>query len=237
MKGLPSYPNPKLNNWHFEGDIQSPSLYYRNMQFLSWAFFNTIWKCRVFNRHFEPSTGGVVLMCNHQSFFDPIFATTGLKRPGNFMARDTLFKIPGLTQLISSLNAFPVKRRSADTGALKEAMRRLKHGRCIVTFPEGTRSKDGRLGEFLPGVSILSQRAAEWTLPAVIDGAFETWPRNSALPVMGPQIAICYGKPVHRDEAKKNTPREFGEHMRKIIIDLQTDLRKRLGKPPLKYDE
>ena len=84
---------------------------------------------------------------------------------------------------------------------------------------------------------MLSQRAAEWTLPTVIDGAFETWPRRSPLPVMGPQIAICYGKPIHRDEAKKYTPREFGEHMRKIIIDLQTDLRKRLNRPPLQYDQ
>lgn len=82
-----------------------------------------------------PVTGGVLLICNHQSFADPVLATVELPRECHFMARDSLFRGP-LKKLIESLNAFPVKRATADIGAIKETLRRLKQGGLITVFPE-----------------------------------------------------------------------------------------------------
>ncbi len=196
---------------------------------------SVLWQQRVFNRHYEPASGGVVYISNHQSFLDPILVTNTLRRPGNYMARETLFKNPYFRHLIESVNTFPIHRGRADMGAIKEAMRRLKQNRTIVIFPEGTRTRDGRIGEFLPGMAVLSQRAAQWTVPVLIDGAFEVWPRTQLLPSPG-QIFVRYGRPIHRDQARKYSPREFAEHVRRELIAMQTDLRRRMGRKELKYD-
>jgi 1-acyl-sn-glycerol-3-phosphate acyltransferase len=192
------------------------------------------WKARIYNRQFEPTRGGAVYICNHQSFLDPILMSYALRRPMSYMARDTLFHIPLFKQVITALNAFPVRRGTADTGALKEAMRRLKAGGQLVVFAEGTRTLDGRIGPFLPGVALLAQRSAEWTVPVVIDGAYEAWPRTQKLPSPG-SIVVRYAPPIHRDEARKMDAETFINHVRNVLIEMQADVRRRAGRPALKY--
>jgi 1-acyl-sn-glycerol-3-phosphate acyltransferase len=192
------------------------------------------WKARIYNRQFEPTRGGAVYICNHQSFLDPILMSYALRRPMSYMARDTLFHIPLFKQVITALNAFPVRRGTADTGALKEAMRRLKAGGQLVVFAEGTRTLDGRIGPFLPGVALLAQRSAEWTVPVVIDGAYEAWPRTQKLPSPG-SIVVRYAPPIHRDEARKMDAETFINHVRNVLIEMQADIRRRAGRPALKY--
>jgi 1-acyl-sn-glycerol-3-phosphate acyltransferase len=192
------------------------------------------WKVRVFNRCVEPPEGGVVYICNHQSFLDPILMSMALRRPVNYMARDSLFKGP-FKYLIGALNAFPVRRGTADTGAIKEAMRRLKAGGQVVVFAEGTRTPDGTIRPFLPGVAILSQRSADWTVPVVIDGAYEAWPRTQALPSPG-SIVVRYGRPISREEARKHTPQQLVDRVRDELIEIQADVRSRVGRPALSYN-
>lgn len=235
MKTLSSYSNPALDSLRLPKGIQRPNFYYRTMRKLFQVTVSTFWKTRVFNRHYEPTSGGVVYICNHQSFVDPILMCFALRRPMNFMGRDSLFKIPLLGKMISTVNCFPVKRNTADIGALKEAMRRLKSGGQLVIFAEGTRTSDGRIGKFLPGMAILAQRAAEWTVPVLIDGAFEAWPRTKPLPGMG-SVVVQYAPAIPREEAKKYKPDQFVDKVRQQIIEMQHDVRRRVGKPEIKYD-
>lgn len=146
-----------------------------------------------------PVTGGVMLVCNHQSFFDPPLVAMGLPRESCFMARDTLFENRWFTRLIRSLNAFPVRRGAADVSAIKEALRRLKSGMSLVVFPEGTRTQDGRIGRMLPGPGSIARKAAVPIVPTLIDGAFQCWPRDAKWPRIG-DVIIEYGRPVHPDE-------------------------------------
>ena len=194
-----------------------------------------IWQVRVFNRHLEPARGGAVYISNHQSFLDPMLASMALRRPMNYMARDTLFRFPIFRQIIESLNAFPVRRGTADLTALKEALRRLKAGGQVVVFAEGTRTTDGRIGPMLPGVAMLAQRAAAWTVPVLIDGAFECWPRTAALPLPG-SVVVQYGRPISQDQARAMEPGAFVESIRRQLIEIQTDVRRRVGRPALRYD-
>ncbi len=189
----------------------------------------------MFNRHFEPTSGGVIYVSNHQSFLDPVLISIALRRQMNYMARDSLFKIPGFRQLIMSVNTFPVKRGKADLSALKESMRRLKAGVQLAIFAEGTRTRDGRIGEFLPGVAILAQRAAEWTVPVLIDGAFEAWPRTQILPSLGTNIVVQYGQPIHCSEARKMKSIGFVSEVRRRLIIIQADVRRRAGRPQFTY--
>src|SRR5262245_27958504 len=111
-------------------------LYYRILRYLAQMILILYFRGRVFGLKNVPNEGGVLLACNHQSFFAPVSSTLALYREGNYMARDTLFLNPLFKRLIESLNAFPVKRGASDVGAVKEIMRRLKDGKIVVVFPE-----------------------------------------------------------------------------------------------------
>jgi len=230
-----SCPNPLLRSWPLPGGVPAPNLWYRFMRRVFQVTMISLWKIRVFNRHYEPADGSALYICNHQSFLDPMLMSMGLARPMNYMARHTLFRFPGLKQFMESLNTFAVRRGTADTAAVKEAMRRLRRGGQVVVFPEGTRTRDGRVGAFLPGVALLAQRAADWTVPVLIDGAFEAWPRTQKLPRPG-SIVVQYAPPIPRDDARKLSAGELLSRVRSAILEMQADVRRRVGRPAIHYD-
>ena len=235
MRTPRSHPNPLLRWLRLPPGVQPAGVHYylcrRGCQIVATMLFQV----RVFNRHFEPADGGAVYICNHQSFLDPVLMSFALRRPVNYMARDSLFYFPVFKQLIRSVNAFPVRRATADLGALKEAMRRIRDGGQVVVFAEGTRTADGRIGPLLPGVAMLAQRVARWTVPVVIEGAFEAWPRTLALPRPG-SVIVQYAPPIPREEAQELPSQEFVDRVRRTLIEIQADIRRRVGKGPLRYD-
>ena len=125
-----------------------------------------------------PATGGVLLVSNHQSFVDPVLTTMALHREGNYMARDSLFSNPWFGRLIGYLNAFPVRRGTADLAAIKESMRRLRQGRVLLLFPEGTRTPNGRIQPLLPGMFAIAKKTGVPIVPVFVDGMFQAWPRH-----------------------------------------------------------
>ncbi len=232
MKGLPSHPNPLLSEWSLPEGVPTANLWYHFCRTGFALLAVPFWRLQVFNRHYEPTKGPALYLCNHQSYLDPALMCLSLKRPMNFMAREGLFRVPIFGAWIASVKAFPIKRGSADLTALKESLRRLRAGGQLVVFPEGTRTRDGSIGAFSPGVAMLAKRAAEWVVPVVVDGAFEIWPRTQPLPLLG-NIVVVYGKPLHRDEVQQMSADEFLADVRERMIALQTDIRSRMGKPPV----
>jgi 1-acyl-sn-glycerol-3-phosphate acyltransferase len=229
-----SFPNPALRSFRLPDAVPPPTAWYRLMRRFFQVTMVALWKVRVFDRRREPTSGGALYISNHQSFLDPMLMSFALRRPMNYMARHTLFRTPGLKQFMESLNTFPVRRGKADMSAMKEAMRRLKAGHQVVVFAEGTRTADGRIGPFLPGVALLAQRAADWTVPVLIDGAYEAWPRAHLLPRPG-SIVVRYGAPIARAEARRLGPEALVARVRGTIVAMQTDTRRRVGRPPLTY--
>lgn len=236
MNPLASFPNPLLRAWGLDGRTETARLFYRFSRRLMQVWCLAAWRLRVFDRHHEPTEGSTVYICNHQSLIDPPLMGIGLKRPLHFMARDSLFRNPIFGHIIRAVNAFPVRRGTADLGALKEALRRLKRGGQVVVFAEGTRTHDGHIGPFLPGVAMLAQRAAKWTVPVLIDGAYECWPRRQTLPSLGGQIVVRYGRPIPQADAKKQNATDFIAAVRRTLIDMQTEVRRRFGRPVLVYE-
>ncbi|MFA6133210.1 MAG: lysophospholipid acyltransferase family protein [Phycisphaerae bacterium] len=235
MSGPTSYPNPLLRGFAPGGSkVQQANWWYLFSRQWLQVLMPAAFKVRVFNRRVEPAEGGAVYICNHQSFLDPILMSFALCRPMNYMARDSLFRWPLFRLIIESANAFPVRRGTADLAALKEAMRRIKDGGQVVLFAEGTRTLDGRIGPFLPGVAMLAQRVAQWTVPVVIDGAFECWPRTQALPSPG-NIVVQYGRPMPQEQVRKMAPEELMGQVRNEMIEIQAELRRRVGREPLDY--
>jgi 1-acyl-sn-glycerol-3-phosphate acyltransferase len=188
--------------------------------------FITLFGIRVYHRERLPLQGGVLVISNHQSFLDPILAAVGMPRPFHPMARETLFRIAPFRWIIRSLNAFPVKRASADLGAIREALRRLGTGAVVLMFPEGTRTRDGSIGRLQAGPVTLAARAGVPIIPMVIDGAFEAWPRSSLLP-WPHRVRVAIGQPLLLDRTSAADPEAVMEMLRLRMIDLQAELHRR----------
>lgn len=183
-------------------------------QFLFVIFFSL----RVFGKENVPDKGGVLIASNHQSFLDPILIGVGLKRQIHYMARRSLFKNVFFRWFIKSLNAFPVKREGMNAGAIKQAIALLRRGEVVLLFPEGTRTWDGTVGSIQRGFGMIARRAGVPLVPAIIDGAFEAWPRTRRIFRFAP-ISVAFGKPL---EAKGDALSEAVAHS---LAQLQQKIR------------
>jgi len=211
-------------------------LYYRFCRFWCQWLYILLMRGRVFGTNRVPKTGPVILACNHQSFFDPVLATLALPRECDYMARESLFENRWFRRLIVSLNAFPVRIGEVDMSAVRETLRRLRAGRLITIYPEGTRTADGRIGPFMPGAGAVAKKAGAPIVPVLIEGAFEAWPRHRKLPGRG-AITVVYGEPLVAADYARLSPQELMDEVARRLREMQARERSRRGKRPLKYEE
>lgn len=160
-------------------------------------------KFRIYGLRHIPPTGGLLIVSNHQSYLDPVALGCCVRRPICFFAKAYLFRNPILGWLISSLHSFPVTqgKASGDRAAIEEAIRRLKAGYVMNLYPEGRRSDDGEIATIHGGAALVARRAKVPIMPAVIDGAFDAWPRSRKMFRRHP-VHVMYG-PVLKTEGLK----------------------------------
>ena len=124
--------------------------------------------------HFEgtqnvPKDGGNVFASNHRSYQDPVFIALHTRTPLSYMAKEELFQHNILfTGLIKFFGAFPVSRGKGDTAVIDTSIEKLEKGRNLVIFPEGTRSKDGKVGPGKTGVALIAAVAQTKIVPVGI---------------------------------------------------------------------
>jgi len=181
-----------------------------------------------------PVEGGALLVSNHQSFIDPVVVGIHIRREVHFMARDSLFTNAFFGRLIAAVNAFPVRRGSADLGAIKESLRLLKHGHLVLMFPEGTRTADGRVQPLLPGMFAIAKKAGVPIVPVLIEGVFKAWPRHQFLPVPG-DVVVEYGAPIMPDEFADLSPDELTAAVRERLVAMQQNWHRRVPERRLQW--
>lgn len=158
---------------------------------LNVLFFFFMLKIRIIFREQLYSRKGLLLASNHFSNLDPpflFFAWPGLV---SFVAKKELFSIPYLGTLISDLGMIGVNRESFGPSTVKKIGGFLAE-RNVLMFPEGTRSRDGEIGEGKPGFGFLVSHLEADVVPVYID-SFRILPRNSFFPVPG-TVKIIFGR-------------------------------------------
>ncbi|MEA5000571.1 MAG: lysophospholipid acyltransferase family protein [Endomicrobiaceae bacterium] len=168
-------------------NIKSGFLYYFG-RFLFKVMFIVLYRCKSEGQENIPENSGVIIAPNHMSFFDPPLTGCFMKKDLFFMAKQELFSVPVLGFLIKRTNAFPVKRGMQDMSAFRNAFALLENKKALLMFPEGTRSKDGRLGKARAGLGMVACNARVPVVPVKIT--------NTDNMRKFRQIKIKYGKPV-----------------------------------------
>jgi len=141
-----------------------------------------------------PTTGAVIVACNHVSYLDPVVLGIGFRRPVTYLAKKQLFEIPVLGPVIYGLGAYPLDREAGGVAAVRAALRALKEGRCIGIFPEGGRNIDG-LHEEKGGAALLGALTGAPVVPAAIAGTRRPRPFR--------RIRVIYGEPLIVERKRK----------------------------------
>ncbi|RCV50914.1 lysophospholipid acyltransferase family protein [Marinitenerispora sediminis] len=153
-----------------------------------------------------PAHGPVILASNHLSFADSVVIPLVVPRRVRFLAKTEYFDSPGvkgrLSRLaFSSLGALPVKRgagRDAMT-ALEAGLSVLRAGEAFGIYPEGTRSRDGRLYRGRTGVGHLALASGAPVVPVALFGTEHIQPVGARMPRLHP-IRVRFGSPLDFSE-------------------------------------
>lgn len=172
---------------------------------LAWILFRIIFRLRVVGKeHLRAAWkhGGVLLACNHASYFDPPIVGVAYRKKVTFLARKTLFKEGFWAWIYPRLNAIPVDQERPDFTSLKRIIKDLRQGKPVLIFPEGERSIEGGLLDGQPGVGLVIAKAKVPVLPMRLFGAYEALPRGSSKPRWFTKITLCVGEPFELSEAE-----------------------------------
>ncbi len=142
---------------------------------------------KVKNRYYLPK-GKAIIVCNHTSNFDPILISLASLQELYFLAKKELFYVNKFfSWLIKSFNAISLDRQGIDLEALRKVEELFNKDQKIVIFPEGTRSKNGKLGEFKDGASFLALKFKVPIIPCYIKGV-----RDSFIPLLVDRDLVKY---------------------------------------------
>jgi len=200
---------------------------------LGWLGFRAMYRFyfhwRVFNADRVPQTGGVILASNHASFLDPPLVGSGLHRAINYLARESLFRFPGIGALLRSWQSVPVDRNGGGAAGLKGILDRLLAGGGIILFPEGTRTQDGRLQPARSGIGLVVIKSEAPVIPVRVFGTYEAYGRHLKIP-RPRQVAVKYGQPMRfeqlRAEAKNCSKARLKEIYQEVADEIMAAIAK-----------
>ena len=175
---------------------------YLVVRFLLRPLFHVVLRMHVTGRENVPATGPVILASNHLSFIDSMVIPLSAPRRVHYLAKAEYFTGTGvggwLTRtLFTGLGAMPVQRQTSRAAqeALDTALAVLRRGEGFGIYPEGTRSRDGRLARGKTGVAWLALTADCPVVPVAVSGTDRVQPVDSRWP-RPHRVSVTFGTPL-----------------------------------------
>ncbi|MCT2534443.1 1-acyl-sn-glycerol-3-phosphate acyltransferase [Aquibacillus koreensis] len=152
--------------------------------------------------------GPVLFVCNHQGLFDILVLLGYAGKPLGFIAKQEIKKIPIIPAWMKQMHCVFIDRTDR-RGAIKvinEGIENIKQGQSMVIFPEGTRSRGGKVNEFKSGSLRLGTKAEVPIVPIAIEGTYKILEANDGkIKPADVYLEVC--DPIYPNEYKdkKNT--------------------------------
>ena len=176
----------------------------------------------------------MLLLSNHQSFYDPIVIGFGASKRHFFsLGRSTLYTTPIARLFEKVSNSIAVEQGAGDVKAMKRCIEVLKDDQALMLFPEGARTLSGEVEKFETGAMLIIKRARPQVVPVAIEGAFDLWPRGQKRPSFGGgrfrgRMGVMYGPPIAADTLVAMKPDAALEMVRQQIDAMRQDVGEKL---------
>ena len=186
-----------------------------------WVLIHILWRVEVVGLDKVPRDRAIVLAPNHISDLDPVFVLGMILDFSRYriLAKKELFKNPFIDWFLGCLGAVPIDRGKGDTETIDRVIAECKQGTKVLVFPEGTRSKDGRLGKMKSGAFVIAAKAGADILPCRI--IYDT---PDARMHLFCRIRICFGELIPAGEAKPDDPRHEVRQLRALRTQVTAQL-------------
>ena len=192
-----------------------------------------IWRPTVEGLHNLPETGPVIVASNHLSFADSLVIPIVAPRKVTFLAKAQYFNGTGVKGAISrgffgGLGMIPVDRDDirAALASLDIALDILSKGGAFGIYPEGTRSRDGRLYRGRTGVAHLALTSGAPVVPVGLTGTQDIQPVGSNLPRLA-KVTVRFGEPLHFQQKYDGVP--VGRARREVTDQVMNAIQKLSG--------
>lgn len=199
----------------------APPLVIDAARFISYAAGKILWRIKYHNKENIPKNlqSGLLIVANHQTYFDPFWICAPMKRKFRFMAWDKAFDWFLVGWLIKYLGSFPVDtKRGTTKSVLRESLNALRDGATLLIFPEGARSfPDGKLQEFKTGAMRIALEAGVPVLPVTVRGANRVWSQTMTRPHFS-KVEIFY-HPLFQVQ-KPAADDDLREHLEKLTAQI-----------------
>src|SRR5438445_2849693 len=184
---------------------------------------------RVFNPERVPLKGPVILASNHASYLDPMLIGAALHRGINYLAREDLFRFPILGWILRYWQAVPVDREGGGAKGLRAILDRLLAGGAIILFPEGTRTRDGKLQPARAGIGLTVIKSAAAVVPVRVFGTFEAFGRDVRFP-RPRRVAVKYGLPMHFEQLRAESKACSKTRLKEIYQQIANEIMAAISK-------
>jgi len=160
--------------------------------------FRASWRFDLQGLENVPESGGAILCPNHTSVLDSFFVPALLPRRVTYVGKAEYMDDWKTRKLFPALGMIPIDREGGDAGerALTTARRVLEKGELFGIYPEGTRSRDGRLYRGHTGPARLALRANVPIIPIGISGARDVMAPDAKFPKLRMPVTIRFGRPI-----------------------------------------
>ncbi len=191
--------------------------------------FRAAWRFDLRGLENVPASGGAILCPNHTSVLDSFFVPAMLPRRVTYVGKAEYMDDWKTRRLFPALGMIPIDRTGGDAAerALATAQRLLEQGELFGIYPEGTRSRDGRLYRGKTGPARLALRTGAPIIPIGIQGAREVMPPDARFPRLRLPVTITFGTPI--DVARYQDRANDRMVLRQIMDEVMYEIRELSG--------
>jgi 1-acyl-sn-glycerol-3-phosphate acyltransferase len=182
-------------------------------------------RLKVHGKEKVPREGGKIFVANHESHFDIPVLFASIPEPVYFIAKKELKKIPFMGWYMALLGMIFIDRSNREKAmkSMKKAGKLIKNGRSVISFPEGTRSKDGETKLFKRGSFIIAKESNVPIIPIALSGTWEILAPGKAKIRPGKVHAII-GDPIIPKDHPEKSPEQLAAFVREKVIQLENSL-------------